>query len=304
MRKTTKVLVAALLLTFCTAVSAQDTFNDAYKSYNDKRRAKDYEGAKADAEQALKLAADDAQKSRAYVLLANSFKDLNETEKALEAFEKAEAFEGLEPKSLLTIYWSKAGFLYSLKQHDKARETYQKIVDLGEGSDSVRVRSVLAIANTYIYSDPRNLEEAAKVLETVKDLPYANASDKAEAMYTLSNIDRLNKDYDAANKKLESILNTPDASVNTIGKYKIAIADNYRLSSQPDKAIAAYQALIDDQDNSTFIRTRAQLMIGNTYLSAGDKDKALAAYQATVDMKDAHPSYVRSAQAAIDRLKK
>lgn len=304
MRMTTKFLVATLLLTLCSVVSAQDTFKEAYKSYNDQRRARNYEGAKAAAEQALKLAANDNEKVQAYVLLANSFKDLKQTDKALDTLDKALAIDGLESKSLYTVYWSLASILYSEKQYEKARDVYQKIVALDAGSDSVRVRSVIAIANTYIYSDPRDLEEARKVLETVKDLPYAQEGDKAEAQYALSNIDRLEKNYDAANKRLESIVNTPDASVNIIGKYKTAIADNYRLSSQTDKAIAAYQAILDDEKNNIVHRTRAQLMIGTTYLNAGENDKARAAYQATIDMKDGYQSYVNTAKAALARMDK
>lgn len=304
MRITTKFLVATMLLTLCTVVSAQDTFKEAYSSYNDKRKAKDYEGAKAAAELALKLAENNGQKSHAYVLLANALKDLKQTAQALETLEKAAALDGLASKELYTVYWSQAAILYSDKQYDKARETYQKIVAMNEGSDTVRVRSVLAIANTYIYSETPNLDEARKALESVKGLSYANDADKAEAIYMLSNIDRLEKNYDAANEKLERIVNTPGVSIHTIGKYKTAIADNYRLSAQTDKAIAAYQALIDDQTNTVTVRTRAQMMIGTTYLNAGDKDKARAAYKATIEMKDAYPPYANNAETALKRMDK
>lgn len=303
MHITAKILVTALLLTFCTAASAQETFNEAYKAYNVDRRARNYDAAMNNANKALELAANGDQKATAYTLIANTYNGLKKPDEAIKAMESALAIEGLKPDKMASLYWSKGGIYASNKQYEDARKTYQLITEIKESSPRFRSRSLIAIANTYTYSDPSDYAKAREALAAVKDVQDASDDDKAEAIYAESLLDRLEKNYTAANAKITSILDTQGISDNVRAKYLMAMADNYRMAEQYDKAVSTYQALVEDEKNSPYVHSRALLMIGSAHTSANDIEKARKAYQTLIDMKDAYPSYVTNAKRYLERLK-
>lgn len=304
MRNSPRILAGLVLLVMCTTAMAQDSFKDVAKTFTANYRAKDYDAALKTAQKGLELAENNDEKAQAYTLIGTSYFKLDQTDKAVETIETAEKLDGLTPRRLATLHWTKAGFYYSSQQYEKARDTYKKVTDNEEASATLRTRGILYSANTYTAMDPPNHVKAREMLESVKDLAYATTSDKAEAVYYISLIDRTEKNYDAANEKLESILEIEGISESVKAKYQSALADNSRMAGQTEKAVAAYQKLVDDDKNSSYVRSRALLMIGTTYAQANENEKARKAYQTLIDMEDAFPPYVKNAERYIDRLKK
>lgn len=304
MRTTSKLLVMVMLLAFCNVAAAQNTFNDAQKAYNDKHKAKDYAAALDMAKKCLELSTNNDQKASAYTLIAREYNTLKQFDESIKAIDAAEALEGLSPRRMSHLHWTKAQVYYGNKKYELAREYFKKVNENEATTPTTRTSCVLLIANTYSQGDPSDVAKARQLLESVKDLPYANDMYKAEAVYSLSLLDRADKKYDDAIAKIQSILNTPDIRDSVRFKYQMALADNYRMAGLSDKAVAAYQDMLKDEKGNQYVHTRAQLMIGITYLQSKDNAKAREAFQAVVNMKNGYPSYVKSAKVYLEGLEK
>ena len=179
----------------------------------------------------------------AFYELGNSYVKLNQTEKAMAAYD--EVVTNYRMSSLVSKSLLKQGLVYfNADQNDQALEKYKTVVNKYPGTDEARE----AIANAkQIYIQQGRVDEYERF---IRNVDFVNVTDEeiestmfssAEQFYLTNNLE---KAIESLEKYLERFPNGASAlSANFF------LADSYNRTEQKEKAVPYYQFILDKDKN-------------------------------------------------------
>jgi tetratricopeptide (TPR) repeat protein len=255
-------------------------------------------------EKLKELAPDD---DRVYYALGSAYFELNQPEKAIQAFEKFQSLSAgidvgyreiakyydrtgnpqlaaeylvkglaIQPDSLESL--SLLGNIYfKLNKNKEAIQIYRKLLEASEDNDAISQRLAFLLVETGEY------EEAIKILNEIsKDKP----ANPASQMYLGRAQIGLHK-YPEAIETLQSIT-VPDAGIAMESQFYLGIA--YEEYGKYGEAIKIFSSLLkkigNDTEEGNNNRILFQQHLAANYWEGGDRDKAIAIYQ---EMAKANP---------------
>lgn len=249
-----------------------------------------YEDAVSDYKQIISL---DNKNVEAYVCLANSYKGIADTEKAIETLKAG--FETTGDDGIKTEYINalseSAKDNFKKKDYEKANEQYSRLIEL----DDKNADTYIALADSY--KAAKNNDKAIEILE--KGFEKTSAEEIKTKLINLltqkANSDLSAKKYDIAIMSFKKLVNLNVKNENAY----VGLANAYIGFDKTDEAIKALQEGYDKTSNSKIKEMLTeQLLVLAKALSA---EESVTEYQKVLALDDAQKeAYTGLANAYIE----
>jgi tetratricopeptide (TPR) repeat protein len=225
------------------------------------------------------------QNSEIYLLLAKSYYEMQEYERASNSAEKAVA---IDPKNSLNHEWlgrasgeraDRAGWFSAISLAKKARREFATAVELDERNFSA-MQALIEFDCTAPGLVGGGEDKAAKEIEKIAAL------DEAEGHYARGNCRRQKKDFAAADAEFTKALESNPASADLV----YDIGDYAMKREEADRLVvvaAAGEKLNSSDPRGGFYRAVAAILRGE---QLPDAEKSIREYIAKVPRRNTYPS--------------
>ena len=202
-----------------------------------KHEAKDLAGALEAAHLAVKLAKTSDEKSKALVLVAQSYKEQNQIEPALAAWRQVLELPDAPVDDVLGAHGAIGGALMDQGKGAEARAEFNTI--LASPQADVRMKAFAQFAIAASYSNEKNFERARAAFATVADNAKAEPSLRFAAQQGIGEAYFKERNFAGARAAWEKLLAMPNLPFVLAGGAEARIIDSYVEEKNLEQALKA-----------------------------------------------------------------
>jgi tetratricopeptide (TPR) repeat protein len=196
-------VLCATLLSAGIAQAAYTTVKEAQAAAMEKIKAKDYVGARADLDEAMKLAQTDKEKYSVLNTVAKTYNGEKNYPAARGEFEKILALPKATPDQKLVANIGVANSYLAEKKYDAARGEFNKALALPEIAPAYKAQAIVGIGQSY--AGEKNYAQARTEFTKLLTLADARPVDKVTAQLNFAQTYYYEKNYPLARTEYQKV---------------------------------------------------------------------------------------------------
>ncbi len=280
--------LAALSILSCQLFADEfKQYAEALQSARNNQKSKNFSASIADAQSAVKLAADNDEKFNALFLMAQIYNIQNDFERMAAVLNEIQKMEALAPSRKAQAAEMLVSAAIKEKKYTVAEESVKQLLKMEKIPFYQRLNLVKILSND-IYKKQKRQSDAIKFYQELNQTQLSN-SEKIAIFEQIADIHFNNRNFDWALKEFQKAAQLPEMSSEDTSRLLIARGKFYEKKSEPANAAAEYKKILDSTQFNSNLKVKALLLQLPQLLADRRFEEAEKSCNTTLALKDLKP---------------